>query len=146
MRFIHDNLYALWATLALVAAATCWFGVPEPKFSATSAAPAQSWSLPKLGENESKKSLDAITARNLWGIVAANTPPAPTWSVLGIGHSGADRFVMLAIEGKPAEVLKVGDTLPDGAKIVQIENERFFVLTAEKKKLAFGIYKNEPAK
>ena len=146
MQFIHDNLYPLWAALALVAAATSWFAMPEPSLGKAPLAPAEAWQLPELPENQSKKSADAITARNLWGVVAANAPPPPAWAVQGIARSGADKFILLAFEGKPAEILKVGDSLPDGAKIVQIDNDRFFVLTADKKKLAFGIYKNEPVK
>lgn len=146
MRFIHDNLLPLWLALALVAVATSWFGVPEPTVQAAAAPQASAWDLPKLPQNESRRSLDGINARNLWGVVAADAPKPPDWKVVGIGHSGADRFVMVAIDGKPAEVLRSGDALPDGAKIVQIENERFLVLTADKKKIAFGIYKNESAK
>jgi len=146
MRFIHDNLVPLWLALALVAAVSCWFGVPEPAVQAASNPQTSAWDLPKLPQNENKRSLDSISARNLWGVVAADAAPALEWKVVGIGHRGADRFVLAAMEGKPAEVLRVGDALPDGAKIVQIENERFFVLTADKRKIAFGIYKNEPAK
>jgi len=146
MRFIHDNLFPLIAALILIAATTCWFGTPVPAPPRTLTPVAEPWSLPKLVAHDSKKSIDAINARNLWGIVAADVPKAPEWRVLGIARSGADRFILLAFEGKPVEMLKVGDVLPDGAKIVQIENDRFFVLTADKKKLAFGIYKNDPAK
>ena len=66
--------------------------------------------------------------------------------MLGIARSGAERFILLAFEGKPVEMLKAGDALPDGAKIVQIEKDRFFVMTPDKKKLAFGIYKHGQAK
>lgn len=148
MRFIHDNLYPLLAALVLIAATSVWFGtsVPAPPKPLTPAT--ETWSLPKLAEHDSKKSLDAINARNLWGIAgtAADAVKEPEWHILGIARSGPDRFILLAFEGKPVEMLKVGDTLPDGVKIVQIEKDRFFVLTADKKKLAFGIYKNDPAK
>ena len=149
MRFIHDNLYPLLAALVLVAATTCWFGTPEPTQPKTLSAVPEPWSLPKLAENNNKKSMEAITARNLWGVVAVDGPGArlePQWHVLGIARSGAERFILLAFDGKPVEMLKVGDALPDGVKIVQIENDRFFVMTADRKKLAFGIYKNESAK
>jgi len=146
MRFIHDNLYPLFATLASLAAVICWFGTSAPALPETPAPVAESWSLPKLAERDSNKSVDAISARNLWGIVAADAPKEPEWHVLGIARSGADRFILLAYEGKPVEMLKVGDTLPDGAKIVQIEKERFFIMTPDKKKLAFGIYKHDQEK
>jgi hypothetical protein len=53
---------------------------------------------------------------------------------------------LLSIEGKPAEMLKVGTTLPDGAKIVKIEKDRFFVITRDQQKLTYGIYQHEQAK
>ena len=144
MRFIHSNLVALWLTVAAIAAAICWFGVSAPTVPQGSAAAPDAWNLPKLPEVQSRRAMDAISARNLWGIVvASNAPPPPVWNIQGIARSGSDRFVLLAFEGKPVEILKVGDSLPDGAKIVQIDNDRFFVQTADKKKLAFGIYKNE---
>ena len=147
MRFIHSNLLALWLTLAALAAVICWFAVAEPVAPQAAAPAPEAWALPKLPENQSRKSMDAINVRNLWGIVvASNAPPPPAWNIQGIARTGNERFVLLAYEGKPVEILKVGDSLPDGAKIVQIDNDRFLVLTAEKKKLAFGIYKNETQK
>lgn len=147
MRFIHSNLVALWATLALITAIVCWFAVAEPSAPAAVAPAAETWALPKLPENQSRKSLDAINARNLWGIVAANAAPKePVWTIQGIARSGNERFVLMSIEGKPVEILKAGDLLPDGTKIVQIDDDRFLVETADKKKIAFGIYKNETQK
>jgi len=149
MRFIHDNLYPFIAALILIAAATCWFNTSVPALPKARVPVAEPWSLPKLVEHDSKKSIDAINARNLWGIVAdaaKEAPKEPEWHVLGIAMSGADRFVLLAYVGKPVETLKIGDLLPDGAKIVQIEKDRFFVMTPDQKKLAFGIYKHDQAK
>jgi len=146
MRFIHDNLYSLVAALVLIAATSCWFGISVPVTPVAAAPVAEPWGLPQLAEQDGKKSIDTINARNLWGIVAADAPKEPEWHVLGIARSGADRFILLAYEGKPVEMLKIGDALPDGAKIVQIEKDRFFVMTADKKKLAFGIYKHDPTK
>lgn len=146
MRFVHDNLYPLFATLAILAAVICWFGAAAPALPKTQPQIAESWSLPQAAERDTKKSIDAINARNLWGIATADAPKEPEWHVLGIVKSGVDRFILLTIDGKPVEMLKVGDMLPDGAKIVQIENDRFFVMMPDKKKLAFGIYKNDPAK
>jgi hypothetical protein len=147
MRFIHSNLLALWATLALITGISCWFAVAEPTAPTAAAPAAETWALPKLPENQSRKSMDAINARNLWGIVvAANVPKEPAWTIQGIARSGTERFVLMSVEGKPVEILKAGDLLPDGTKIVQIDNDRFLVETPDKKKIAFGIYKNEPKK
>ena len=147
MRFVHDNLYPLFAALILVAAAICWFGTSVPAMPKPLPPITEPWSLPKPVERDSKKSIDAINARNLWGVVVVvEAPKKPEWHVLGIVKNGADRFILLAYEDKPIEMLKVGDALPDGLKIVEIEEDRFFVMTTDKKKLAFGIYKHDPAK
>lgn len=149
MRFIQDNLIVLVTALVLVVAVACWYNIPVPAQPGTTQTVSEPWALPKPAEHDSAKSLDAINTRNLWGIV----PPAPVdavklpqWRVLGIARRGDDRFVLLAYEGKPVEILRVGDALPDNLKIVKIEDDRFFVLNAKKKKIAFGIYKNDPEK
>ncbi|MDP2829636.1 MAG: hypothetical protein Q8O37_13650 [Sulfuricellaceae bacterium] len=146
MRIIHDNLYPLILALILIAAATSWFLVTAPAQPRNRPVVTEAWSLPKQAEHDSKESIAAINARNLWGVVTADAPMEPEWRVLGVARSGADRFILLAYEGKPVEMLKVGDTLPDGVKIVQIEQDQFFVITPDKKKLAYGLYKNAPAK
>ena len=146
MRFIHDNLHPLLAALLLVAAVSCWFATEAPAPVVSRAAAPETWALPKIVELDVKKASETINARNLWGIVAANAVKPPEWRVQGIASDGVDRFVMLAYEGKPFELLKAGDALPDGQKIVQIEKDRFFIMTADKQKIAFGIYKNDPGK
>lgn len=146
MRFIHDNLYPLFAAMALIAAVSIWFATDVPAPSQARPPAAEIWAMPKQVELDLKKSTEAINTRNLWGTVAANAVKPPEWRIQGIASTGTERFILLAYEGKPAEMLKVGDALPDGAKIVQIEKDRFFVMTPDKQKLAFGMYKNDPAK
>jgi len=144
MRFVQDNIFPLFVTLAILATIICWFGTPEPALPSALSPTPEPWKLPKIFEHDSKVTIDAIKARNLWGIVVAGTIKQPEWHILGLARNGRERFILLSYEGKPIEMLKVGDSLPDGLKIVKIENDRFFVMTAENKKLAFGIYKNEP--
>lgn len=148
MRFINDNLYALFAALLLVIATSCWFALPEPVQPKTLTVATEPWRLPARGARDSAKAIQAITARNLWGVAAANAanapPPAPKWKVMGIVRNGKERFILLAFEGQPIAMLKVGDSLPDGLKIAQIDDNRFFVMTADKKKIIFEIYKNDP--
>ena len=146
MRFIHDNIYPLFAALVLIAAGTIWFATEVPAAGQLRPTVAETWVMPKQVELDFKKSTEAINTRNLWGIVAANAVKPPEWRIQGIASTGTERFILLAFEGKPAEMLKVGDALPDGTKVVQIENDRFFVMTPDKQKLAFGMYKNDPAK
>ena len=148
MRFINDNLYPLFAALLLLIATICWFAVPEPGQPKAAAVAAEPWRLPALTTRDSAKAIQAISARNLWGQGAADAtnapPPAPKWNVIGIVRNGTERFVLLAFEGQPVAMLKVGDALPDGMKIAQIDDNRFFVLTAGKKKMIFEMYKNDP--
>ncbi len=147
MRFINDNIYPLFAALLLVIASTCWFALPEPAAPKTGTLAAEAWRLPAASLHDSVKAIEAITSRNLWGVVvasAANAPPAPKWKVMGIGRNGSERFILLAYEDKPVTVLKVGDALPDGLKIASIDDDRFLVITADKKKMVFGMYKNDP--
>lgn len=146
MRFIHQNLYPVFAALVLIAAVSIWLAVDVPATPPVKPTAAEAWAMPKQAELDFKKSTDAINTRNLWGIVPANAVKPPEWRVQGIASTGTERFILLAYDGKPAEMLKVGDALPDGTKIVQIENDRFFVMGPDKQKIAFGMYKNEPAK
>lgn len=150
MRFLNDNLYPLFATLLLVLAISIWFALPAPSQVNTPAAAAEPWHLPALTARDSAKAIQAITARNLWGVAAVDAanapPPAPKWNVMGIVRNGQERFLLLAYENQPIAMLKVGDTLPDGLKIAQIDDSRFFVMTADKKKIIFEMYKNEPTK
>lgn len=142
MRFVHTHLIPLTATLLLSTTVALWMGASEPVVPAMQAHALEPWILPSQTERNPKKSLDSINTRNLWGTTVAAAPKEPEWRVHGIANNGSESFVLIAFENKPLEILKTGDALPDGAKIVQIEKDRFFVLTREKKKIAFGIYKN----
>lgn len=148
MRFINENLYTLFLALLLAIAGTCWLALPEPLQPKTVTPAAEAWDLYVPAKQDTAKAIEEIGIRNLWGVVSAATaaPPEPKWKVMGIARNGVERFILLAFEDKPITQLKVGDALPDGMKISQIEDDRFFVTTANKKKIAFGMYKNEPTK
>ena len=148
MRFINENLYTLFLTLLLAIAGTCWLALPEPLQPKTVTPAAEPWDLHVPAKQNTAKAIEEIDIRNLWGVVyaPAAAPPEPKWKVMGIARNGSERFILLAFEDKPITQLKVGDALPDGMKISQIDDDRFFVTTANKKKIAFGMYKNEPTK
>jgi len=146
MRFIHDNLYSLFAAMVFVIATSSWFAAPGPATTTAIAPPEAAWSLPQIAQRDGHKALETIAARNLFGTALAEAPKEPEWRVLGIAMSGAERFVLLSYEGKPVATLKIGDVLPDGSKIVQITRDRFFVMTADNKKLAYGIYQHDQIK
>ncbi len=148
LTFINDNIHAFFVTLLLVITTSCWFATPMPRPPKAFVAGTEPWDLPTLSVADGGKAIETISTRNPWGVTAvagANAPPPPPkWSVMGIARNGAERFIMLVYEGKPIEVRKVGDALPDGSKIAQIDEDRFFVITPDNKKTAFGIYKNAP--
>lgn len=148
LTFINDNIHAFFLTLLLVIATACWFAAPAPRPPKAFVAATEPWSLPALPAADGGKAIQTINTRNPWGVAAAAganaPPPPPKWSVMGIARNGAERSIMLVYEGKPIEARKVGDALPDGAQIAQINDDHFFVITPDKKKTAFGIYKNAP--
>lgn len=146
MRFIHDNLKPLLITLMLIAAITAWFGTPWPTPPRSTPQADETWMLPTLPEKASERYVTAISARNLWGAAVVEAPSTPTWQIAGVVKSGKDRFLLLALENKPIETLKIGDKLPDGAKITRIEKDRFFVVTPDNKKLTIGINKHDQVK
>ena len=146
MRFIHDNLYPLFAALSIIAAIICGLGAPEPAQPRAFPQTAEPWNLPKAVEHDSKQSIDAINAHNFWGTIKVEAAKEPEWHISGIARSGAEQFILVAKEGGPTEILKVGDALPDGAKIVKIEDDRVFVITPDKKKITLGINKHDQAK
>jgi hypothetical protein len=150
MRFINDNLYPIFGAVLLVIVISCWFALPEPAQPKTLAMAAEPWSLPAQATRDSSKAIQNITSSKLWGTSAADAanapPPAPKWTVMGIASNGADRFILMSYEGQAISTLRVGDSLPDGMKVAQIDDDRFFVTTSDKKKMVFGIYKNDPIK
>jgi hypothetical protein len=146
MRFIHDNLYPLLAALIFVIAASSWFAAPGPATTTAIAPPEAAWSLPQIAQRDGRKTLETINTRNLFGTAIAEVRKEPEWRVLGIAMSGAERFVLLSHEDKPVATLKIGDALPDGAKIIRIERDRIFVMTADNQKHSYGINQNDQAK
>ena len=144
MQFIAASLKPLLVAGLIVAVVVVGLNAPQPTAPAPLAtAPAQdTWQLPELPDNNSKKAIETITARDLWGSVraAANGPLAkPIWRYAGVIRQGKERYVLINIDGKPVSILKEGDELPDNAKIVKIEDDRFFVLIDGQQRV-FGSY------
>lgn len=145
MRLIYNHLL-LFTLLAILAGAVLfWFGSPLPATPKKIPLQAEPWELPKIASQNGNKLGEAIIAHNLWGGAVAGTKD-PEWNVTGIIKNGKERYIMVSLEGRPIEILKVGDTLPDGAQITRIEDAQFFILTEDKKKLAFGLYKHDKSK
>jgi len=142
MQFLHRN-FGLYLTLFVAVLATgVWFGSPDAESPGEAVPTEEHWELPGATDYDAAKLKATIGARNLWGATSAASNK-PQWSVTGIVRRGKERYVMINFAGRPIEVLREGDVLPDGARIARIENGRFLVLTPDNKKIAYGLSKNE---
>ena len=91
--------------------------------------------------------VEKLLKREIWGLpptaysrasqqqARAAEKPAPQWKLTGTYRVGPDAFVLVRQGDKTPEALKRGDTLPDGAKIVDIEEDRIWVLADGKRVL-----------
>lgn len=145
MRLVYNHFLFFTLLAILAGAVLLWFGSPPPATPRKILLQEEPWELPKTAPQNGHKYGEAIIARNLWGVIVAGAK-GPEWNVTGIIKTGKERYIMISFEGRPAEILKVGDRLPDGAQITRIEDTQFFILTEDKKKLAFGLYKYDKPK
>ncbi len=123
-------LGALMALLMLTQA-------PAPALERAPARPAQAPSLPPLdGLDRRQQDQDAaalLATSSLWGprsapaAAAAVTaePAPPRWFIGGIYQVGNERRAVLHFEGnrQPAQQLRVGDSLPDGRRLVAVDRD-----------------------
>lgn len=129
--------------LAAIAAGAMWQRIPEPPAPRLSAAAAEPWVLPQPRRDKPEKAVAAITERNLWGTVipaAQISLNEPEWRIVGVIRSGPERHVLISIDNKPTELLKVGDKLPGGSPILTIGDDQLCVLVNGKKR-ALRIYR-----
>lgn len=117
--------------IALIAGIV-WILAPGPTEPARSVQRPDPWSLPTAGEGPSGKTLEVLGKSNLWGTLPDVTAAAPLndpdWRFLGLVRSGAERFVLIKIDGLPERRLNVNDTLPGGSKILKIEDDSLCIL------------------
>jgi hypothetical protein len=99
------------------------------------------WDLPGRNDIAGDKLLEGLLSVDPWGlgsgvykraaagVVGEPAAAAPRrWSIKGMLQEGSSRFVLVSIDDKPAEPLGVGQTLPSGEKILQIEPDRLCIL------------------
>ena len=87
------------------------------------------------------KAAASIAQRRLWGEVGADGPRQdPAWHFAGIAGQGKDRFVLLSMAGKPVQTLRVGDSLPGDARILEIGDDRLCILINGQKR-ALEVYR-----
>lgn len=86
---------------------------------------------PPAGSEEKAETNADLDALRIWELAARAPLPArkepltpPNWKIVGVSSSSSDKNVMILFENQPnAEVLKIGDKLPGGAKIVDITQD-----------------------
>ena len=110
------------------------------------------WALPALPQEDPAKDLAAINARHPWSNMLAGladpkaaaaaaaaggappgAPPPPSWRLAGIIERADGRFALIAT-GAPGPVKyqyrSVGETLPDGSRLVEITTDNAVAQTA----------------
>jgi len=100
--------------------------------------------MPKIQAREPAKWVASIKQHKLWGADADTEPAAKDagavqaqqdWSIVGVAIQGGSAFALISIGDKPSEQYRVGDKTPDGAKILQIEEDRLHLLTGGKESI-----------
>ncbi len=133
------QIWRLWALL-MVVAVLAWLAFEEPAPPAGSplVAPRQAARLPALPPlpvpADPAAALNQLAQSALWGPPAraasgadgGPAPPPPNWALSGFAEVNGRRQVVLSFENLalPSRQLRVGDQLPDGSSIVQIEADR----------------------
>lgn len=97
------------------------------------------WQIAPSREADLKPSLGYLATTTMWGNVevakAENEQPDPAWRFMGLMSVGTEKMVMIAVEKQPDRQLKIGDLLPGGAKILDINPDALCVQIEGKKRL-----------
>ena len=113
------------------------------------------WQLDTPASVTSDDALSVISQRRLWGstgalgqpvgaLAAANEKPLtpPDWRVAGVISERGSPAVLVTTEGPlqpPPQALRVGDSLPGGAKILAIRSDRI-ILSLNGQRLSLSTY------
>lgn len=131
------HLFLLILTVAGIAYLQ-WFMVPPPAQVSAARLPEEPWEIPGQINFDAKDALAALAGISLWGKAAENAQPVPLndpeWRFLATLAHGAERYVIIQIEGQPEQKLAPGDTLPGGSQILAIENDHLCVLVEGQKR------------
>jgi len=136
VQFLVDHIVTITLAIIGIAAVLIWVNSPTPAGLGSAAPSREEWRLPSAikaaTETETEKRVQTLSTRNLWGTVTAaalpEIPHDPAWRIAGVITVGAERQVVLNIENRPVELLKVGGKLPGGSQILSIGNDRLCVL------------------
>ena len=114
-----------------------WVVVPYPIPPTMAAAVDEPWDVHQQGKYDVLPALVTLNQAGLWGKVAEAPAPPPAdsqWWFVGAMARGQERHVLIRVGSQPVLTLKPGDQLPDGSKILQIENGRICVLVNNNKR------------
>lgn len=125
--------------IMLALALVQWLVAPAPKSRPEAAAEAaEPWRLPELARPDAKSAIAVLERRKPWGKLAeeAAVQPLqdPEWRFLGIMGRGAERYVLIKIEGQSERQLSVGDKLPGGSEILEIGEDALCLLVEEQRR------------
>lgn len=141
----------LLAAMGLLA----WLAAPVPPPLKAGATAAEAWEMPKARPRELARWVAAIDQHRLWG---GGTAPASSsdvggvdggggagaasgagekisWSLVGVVIQGDQAFTLVSVGDQPSRQYGAGDGLPDGSKILKIEEDRLHLLVNGKESI-----------
>lgn len=129
-----------WVVLTVAGAGILlWIIIPAPQLPPPARQPEAAWQLPGGGKPEPRQALELLQKAELWGKetekeAQKSAMTDPPWRFVGVIAHGAERYVLIKIEGQPQQQLKVGDSVPGGSKILDIEGTTLCLLVNGKKR------------
>jgi hypothetical protein len=104
--------------------------------------------LPLPNRSVSNATLPRVASASLWGPAERSEAPAavvdPSWRVAGLFGVGPNRLIRVEFKdaSRPAQTLKVGDSLPTGHRITEI-GDRHFCIRIGQKTYTLGVERRE---
>lgn len=121
--------------LLLLAAFIEWQLVEVPGMPKSSARAEEIWALPQPVRALPAKSQEVLAKTQPWGRERASGARAaagpPVWRIAGVAARGGERIVLVRIGKQPVMHLKVGDSLPNGARIAAIGDDFVSIVEGE---------------
>ncbi len=130
--------WVLALVLPLLAGWIAWGTSPDLPVTKAMRSSEEPWTLARLPAPDLKKAYDYLSTASIWGkveVVKKDEPQTdPAWRFLAAMVSGSEKYVVIDVEKQPNRQLKVGDTLPGGAKIHEINQGSVCVIVNGKKR------------